>query len=55
MERTDLYIAKLVAYGLEQGLVPKEERIYTTNLLLDLMGQDSYEEPEGEIGGSRLD
>lgn len=55
MERTDLYIAKLVAYGLEQGLVPKEERIYTTNLLLDLMGQDSYEEPEGEIGELELE
>lgn len=39
-------IKKLVTYGLETGLIPEEEKIYTTNLILDVLGLDSYEEPE---------
>ena len=30
-------IKKLVQYGIEKGLTPECERIYTTNLLLDLL------------------
>ncbi|MCI8416000.1 MAG: UDP-glucose--hexose-1-phosphate uridylyltransferase [Lachnospiraceae bacterium] len=51
----DSYIAKLVAYGIEKGLVPEEERIYTTNLLLEALGQDSYEEPKEPLGDLELE
>ena len=30
-------IKKLVEYGIQTGLTPESERIYTTNLLLDVM------------------
>lgn len=39
-------IKKLVEYGIQTGLTPACERIYTTNLLLDLFHEDSYEEVE---------
>lgn len=39
-------IKKLVEYGIQTGLTPECERIYTTNLLLDLFHEDSYEEVE---------
>ena len=37
-------IKKLVQYGIDTGLTPESERIYTTNLLLDLMKEDDYED-----------
>ena len=37
-------IAKLVQYGIETGLTPECERIYTTNLLLDCFKEDEYTE-----------
>ncbi len=40
------YIAALTDYGIRKGLTPACERIYTINLLLDVMHEDSYEEPE---------
>ena len=39
-------IAALVQYGISPGLLPECEKIYTTNLLLDLFGEDEYTEPE---------
>ena len=39
-------IKKLVEYGVQAGLVPECERIYTTNLLLDMFREDSYEDME---------
>ena len=39
-------IAALVQYGISSGLLPECEKIYTTNLLLDLFGEDEYTEPE---------
>lgn len=39
-------IKKLVEYGVQTGLTPACERIYTTNLLLDLFHEDSYEDVE---------
>ena len=39
-------IKKLVEYGVQAGLVPECERIYTTNLLLDLFREDSFEDVE---------
>lgn len=38
-------IAKLVQYGIETGLVPECEKIYTTNLLLECFHEDEYTEP----------
>ena len=37
-------IKKLVQYGIDTGLTPECERIYTTNMLLDLMRENSYED-----------
>ena len=37
-------IKKLVEYGVQSGLTPESERIYTTNLLLDVMQEDNYED-----------
>ena len=44
-------IGKLVQYGIDTGLVPACERIYTTNLLLDVMKESDYEEEQitGEV------
>ena len=45
-------IKKLVQYGLDTGLIQERDRIYATNQILDVLGMDSYEEPEtaeGEI------
>ena len=41
-------IKKLVQYGVERGITPECERIYTTNLLLDVFGESEYTEPETE-------
>ncbi|MDO4260703.1 MAG: UDP-glucose--hexose-1-phosphate uridylyltransferase [Eubacteriales bacterium] len=38
-------IAALVQYGIDAGLTPACEKIYTTNLLLELMKEDDYEDP----------
>ena len=37
-------VKKLVSYGLETGLVPEEEKIYTTNLILECLKLDDYED-----------
>lgn len=42
-------IKKLVQYGIEKGLTPECERIYTTNLLLDVMGEDEYTNPDCDL------
>ena len=45
-------IKKLVQYGLDTGLIQERDRVYATNQILDVLGMDSYEEPEiaeGEI------
>ena len=39
-------IKKLVEYGIQTGITPECERIYTTNLLLDVMQEDGYEDVE---------
>ena len=39
-------IKKLVEYGIETGLTPECERIYTTNLLMEMFHEDSYEDVE---------
>lgn len=45
-------IRHLVDYGIRTGLTPECERIYITNLLLDLFHEDNYEEPEAVAYGS---
>jgi UDPglucose--hexose-1-phosphate uridylyltransferase len=39
-------IATLVNYGIVSGLVDENDKIYTTNRLLELFGLEEYEEPE---------
>lgn len=48
-------VKKLVQYGVESGLLPEEERVYTTNLILDLFHEDDYEEPEAEYSNVDLE
>ncbi len=43
--KIDQTIKNLVAYGLETGLITPDDEVYTTNLLLDCLKRDSYEEP----------
>ena len=45
-------IKKLVQYGIDTGLTPECERIYTTNLLLELFGEDNYEDTD--ISGEEI-
>ena len=45
-------IAALVQYGIDTGLTPECERIYTTNQLLEVMQLDDYEEPAGTVRGN---
>ena len=47
-------IKRLVQYGIDAGLTPECERIYTTNLLLELFHEDDYEEVEVN-GGKELE
>ena len=42
-------IKKLVQYGINTGLITESERIYTTNLLLDLMKEDDYEDTDCDL------
>ena len=50
MENCCLSIQKLVTYALETGLITQEDKIYTTNLLLDVMGLEEYMESDEELG-----
>ena len=48
-------IKKLVEYGIQTGLTPDCERIYTTNLLLELFQEDSYEDVEIDSSSIELE
>lgn len=52
MNKVEVYkaISDLVTYGLECGLIGKEDKIYTTNQLLELLKLEEYEEPENTLG-----
>ncbi len=43
-------IKKLVEYGLEKGLIQKEDEIYTINRLLEVMGEQEYRQEEADNG-----
>ncbi len=45
-------IRRLVQYGLQTGLVEKEDEIYTTNRLIELFGLDSPEAAEKQTDGA---
>ena len=47
-------IKKLVEYGIQTGLLPETERIYTTNLLLEMFHEDEYEDVRIDADGIRL-
>ena len=42
-------VKKLVQYGINAGLTPESERIYTTNLLLDVMKEEEYEDVDCDL------
>ena len=41
-------IDSLIAYGLKNGLITADDENYTRNLLLEVMGEDSYE-PSSQV------
>ena len=48
-------IKKLVCYGLEKKLIEKEDIIYVTNRILNLLGIEEYNEPEEEFKNIELE
>lgn len=46
MSMLNAEIKKLVQYGINTGLLPECEKVYATNLLLDLFHEDSFEDCE---------
>ena len=48
-------VKKLVTYGLETGLVPQEEKIYTTNLILECLKLEDYEDDGVTYTGVNLE
>ena len=48
-------IKKLVQYGINTGLTPECEKIYTTNLLLECMKEDEYTNPDIDLNNIVLE
>lgn len=48
-------VKKLVKYGLDTGLITEEDKIYATNLILDVLKLDEYEELEAELDEMSLE
>lgn len=48
-------IKKLVEYGIQTGLTLECERIYTTNLLLEIFSEDNYEDVDTDISNINLE
>ena len=48
MEKTVLFenVDRLIQYGLTTGLLPEEEVIYARNQLLEIFGEEEYQENE---------
>ncbi len=42
----DFYIKQLVDYGVSSGLIPENEGVYSTNLLLEIYGIDNFSDPD---------
>lgn len=45
----------LVQYGLETGLIEDVDAIYARNQILEVLGLDTYEEPEGPVESKNLE
>lgn len=48
-------IQGLVQYGLDKGLISEYDKVYARNQILDVMGMDEYEEPEGAVESGDLE
>ena len=48
-------VKKLVQYGLDTGLIGEVDKIYATNQILEVLGLDEYEEPEGKTEDIQLE
>ena len=48
-------IRNLVQYGVNTGLLQESDRIYATNQILEVLGLDEYEEPQGAYGEISLE
>lgn len=48
-------IKKLVQYGIQTGMTPECERIYTTNLLLEMFHEDEYQDADCDLSGIVLE
>ena len=48
-------IKKLVQYGINTGITPECERIYTTNLILDLFHENNYEDMDCDLSNLNLE
>lgn len=48
-------VRNLVQYGLDTGLIKEADAVYSRNQILDVMGMDEYQEPEGTAGGVGLE
>ena len=44
--RVEEAIGRLVAYGIEKGLIEREDAVYTVNRLLEILHIEEYKEPE---------
>ena len=44
----DKNIKRLVQYGIDNNLIPECERIYSTNMLLEVFGKEDYSDPDVE-------
>lgn len=51
----DIDIKKLVTYGMETGLIEKEDQIYTTNQILEILQLDEYNEPKEDYSNVNLE
>ena len=49
MDKIQTDIRKLVSYGVQTGLVPKEDVIFTTNKLLELFALDELEDNDTDV------
>lgn len=48
-------IKKLVVYGIEKGLIEKEDETYTINQIIDALGMTEYKEPEKQFFAPNLE
>ena len=50
----DQLISELVTYGIQSGLIEDADKVYVTNGLLELFGQQDYQEPTEIIAPREL-